>query len=661
MLPLPLPGGHRRTSSSARCRQRRVRNMAVDQQVAAVVVALNAMWGQGQRPVRRRRRWRARAAATQATMLYIRDRVLEAARGGPHPAGDCGDGAPLETSVPFESAEEPARAALVGEIDYHSVEYRRLTADNIALPALDGEIIPLEKVLPPDMVALLQPGQDLVRMGPAEPFKSYQDVQASDYDAVVAKCVDAGVAEYTTDEHWSVCGLFGVAKEGGKARVLLDARGANKCFERPGRVRLAAVESLALLSVPAGRSLRGGLLDLDNYFHRLLMPVWLRRWFGLRPTSDGRRVRWRTMPMGWAWSVYFAQASHEYILRRSRCGFSSCAQLTAPIPRLLGVGTLAAGIMIDDVAVLGVSRTKVNRQLRGIKRAEAVKVKESKYKPARPGQAVRIWGIQLDARGFLRPEAGRVAALLEFTRGVLRVTRTGKTIRLRLFQRLVGKWLWVVLLFRPLLSIMRPLFGLAHSPAVRVYVGLTSRRALETLIALSPLLVVDPARPAGTVFASDASTTGGGVALAHPAAADKDTLFWKLASYTYFKGRSDLSSSEYTAGMGDLVQQLRFDSGFGWAWSAPEFIMVSEARALLTGLQRVVCAAGGRGARHLALVDNQGLVFAMRKGTSSRAEVNHLIQRMGALLLAANSSVYVPWIRTTLMPADAASRRHRRP
>jgi hypothetical protein len=89
--------------------------------------------------------------------------------------------------------------------------------------------------------------------------------------------------------------------------------------------------------------------------------------------------------------------------------------------------------------------------------------------------------------------------------------------------------------------------------------------------------------------------------------------------------------------------------------------MVSEARALLTGLQRVVCAAGGRGARHLALVDNQGLVFAMRKGTSSRAEVNHLIQRMGALLLAANSSVYVPWIRTTLMPADAASRRHRCP
>ena len=153
------------------------------------------------------------------------------------------------------------------------------------------------------------------------PFTAYHGVVDSEYDAVVEKCVEAGVVEYTTEVPWAQCGLFGVAKSEDLARCVLEARGANLCFETPEHTALPSSESLSKIAVPPGTQLRGALLDLDNYFHRLLLPVLYRKYFGLPATSDGRQVRWRTMGMGWSWSVFFAQMAHQHVLSRQLCGF----------------------------------------------------------------------------------------------------------------------------------------------------------------------------------------------------------------------------------------------------------------------------------------------------------------------------------------------------
>ena len=317
---------------------------------------------------------------------------------------------------------------------------------------------------------------------------------------------------------------------------------------------------------------------------------------------------------------------------------------------------VAAGLLIDDLVALGPSTRAVNRKLRGFERAEVVLVKKSKVKPAVPGSSVRLWGVQLDELGHFRPEAGRLGSLLRFTRAVLKL----KIVRTKLLQRLVGKWLWLVLLFRPLLSVMRPLFALAKLRHTRVYLGAGARQSFAQLIALSPLLCVDPSRPAGAVFASDASTTGGGVSLAHPSNESRDALFWQLAKFCWYKGRTDLSSEQYSEDLAKILDALDFGEGFGWAWRDEEFIMISEARAFLTGAQRVISGRNGFAARHLGICDNQPLVFALRKGTSGQPAVNRVLQRLAALQLAANSTVDTVWCRTSVMPADAASRRYRR-
>ena len=188
----------------------------------------------------------------------------------------------------------------------------------------------------------------------------------------------------------------------------------------------------------------------------------------------------------------------------------------------------------------------------------------------------------------------------------------------------------------------------------------TSRQALTTLMGLAPLLVVEPARGVGEVVATDASDFAGGVSLAHPSSqAERERLYWDFAQYVYYKGRDDLASDAYTAELGGFVTGGNFDRGFGWAWrDRTPSIMVKEGHAFLVGFQRALSGRRGFDHRHLALVDNQALCFAIRKGTSRQPAVNAILRRCGALSLVTNSTLDVVWIRTTIQPADEASRRY---
>jgi hypothetical protein len=67
----------------------------------------------------------------------------------------------------------------------------------------------------------------------------------------------------------------------GKVRLIIEARRANACFRPPPKVSLPTPDMSAALCLPPAGSLFVGKIDLDNFYHRLALPSWLRPFFAL--------------------------------------------------------------------------------------------------------------------------------------------------------------------------------------------------------------------------------------------------------------------------------------------------------------------------------------------------------------------------------------------
>lgn len=89
-----------------------------------------------------------------------------------------------------------------------------------------------------------------------------------------------GMVSFTTAPK-VVNGVFAVPKDGDKQRLIIDARPANAHFVDPAKVELPTPDLLAQLVVPTGQPIYVAKVDLDNYYHRLTLPEWLRPYFAL--------------------------------------------------------------------------------------------------------------------------------------------------------------------------------------------------------------------------------------------------------------------------------------------------------------------------------------------------------------------------------------------
>ena len=119
--------------------------------------------------------------------------------------------------------------------------------------------------------------------------------------------------------------------------MIIDARRANHHFERPPHVDLLTAEGLSNIEIDLGGeesdspSLETlvfflGTADVEDCFHRILIPDWLSDYFGLEPLyaseigMNGKTVGGvvlgpdtaiypcpRSMPTGFGWSLDFAR------------------------------------------------------------------------------------------------------------------------------------------------------------------------------------------------------------------------------------------------------------------------------------------------------------------------------------------------------------------
>jgi hypothetical protein len=581
----------------------------------------------------------------EKVVALVEERVQQSCHGLPTGGGDS-DPTPTHDFSGFYAETRDSTACVL------------LTTANAALPPVCATRVHLYDILPPAVVEELK--RDGVRLvGPADPvdagLRPAMGVAPGEYQGIILKAVERGVCELVKTRPSSIQGLFGVLKDVDWARVILDCRPANLLCRLPPNPDLPFIEILSKLSVEEGEKLRAAILDLANYYHSIIMPEEWRDLFGLPAVEiEGETYwpRWVTLPMGWSFSVYLAQLAHVYQLSLNSPTFRTALRLRGPlVPRRLPTGAVATEPYIDDLPSLSTSISGSNRGLRDMLRAEVVDAKKEKVKFAVRGKSTRVWGVDVDARGCVRPPPDKLRTLVAVTRAAVTV----RWISPRGLQRLVGKWLWFALLHRALLSCFGPLFRQSRSRRHRFRLWPSSQRALSDLVALSPLLVVDPGRPVGQLCATDASDRGGGVVIDSSLSTD---AFWQLAPYVYYKGRPDLNTTTYHEGLGALLQPHRFPTQFLWRWQDPtEHIGVKEARAAFSGVRRVVLRSGAvLRRRHMFLVDNQGVVCAFSRGRSRNAKVNFLIQRTAAVLLATASSIDLIWVPTRFQPADRASR-----
>ena len=658
LFPLPFPcssphsypRGRRHPGGSRRRQQRQQRRRAQTSGVWALIETLNRWflgreWKRGGKG--RRRRKRGGRKLQGLVLEKLRERVVQFRR-GLAASGEGNEQDDISTDMTM----------FYSVLGHNMTPCLPLTSTNAALPPPCAKRVRLYDILPPSAVQALQrDGIRLIGPLPLEDLKlrPAMGVAPGHYLPIVMKAVERGVCELTKEVPESTQGLFGVEKGEGLARVILDCRPANRLCYPPPNPELPMIEGLTKIGTPPGTHLSAAILDLANYYHTIEMPPAWRSLFGLPPVEVGGELwypRWVTLPMGWSFSVYLAQLAHTHQLELNSTVFRTCLRLGGPlVPRFLQAGEVASEPYIDDLPSLSTSLAAANAGLSDMLAAEVVDAKEEKVQFAQEGKGTRVWGVEVDPDGCFRPPPAKLQTLLTLTRSTVvagRLSTSG-------LQRLVGRWLWYCLLHRPLLSCFTPLFRQSRSQHLTVRLWPSSIQALLDLMALVPLLVVDPSRPVGQLCATDASGRGGGMVLNGSFSTDD---FWDAASYVYYKGRDDLSSSAYLEGLRTWVEQRGFRTQLGWRWAnQAEHIGVKEARALFSGLRRVVLRSGPvLGRRHLFLVDNQGVVGAFSRGRSTNAVINSLITRTAATLLATASTLDLVWIQSAANPADLPSR-----
>ena len=175
----------------------------------------------------------------------------------------------------------------------------------------------------------------------------------------------------------SYLGIFFVVKKSGKLRIIFDTRDVNNFFRRPPKTALPTPAAFAgIESVDEGPLwFAGG--DIQDCFYHLAVPEGLDEYFtlpavracdapwalveGMRPAPD----TWITpclqvLPMGWAWSLHWAQRSHVSLCRSVSEDCCDMVENRKVSHQLTGNRTSAA-VYVDNYLFIGGDRDTTNR------------------------------------------------------------------------------------------------------------------------------------------------------------------------------------------------------------------------------------------------------------------------------------------------------------
>ena len=342
--------------------------------------------------------------------------------------------------------------------------------------------------------------------------------------SAVRRLVDIGMVELSDDPPIVESGCFCVSKPGSTARrLIIDCRPVNRLLRDPPGVDLPTPELFARMSARDGFWVAKS--DLSDFYHMIALPPDWRPFFGLPAVMiDGvvRYPRLRSLPMGWSFSVFIAQLMHMHMI--------SEAALSVPcriLSRRGSGGTVnvdsvpLVACYIDDVGVIGSDRDRVNAVQQSYMTVAArygFVLKPSKT--VRASRRVSLLGVTLDGEQCML-EAGqdRVLAAVQLAG---RVCQTAAVCSEDL-AAVVGKFNWLFLIRRPLLSVFnnvyRWLVRYSKRPGPHP-LWECCRRELACAAGLAVCAFADLRLPlSNRIIAADASGAGYGVVSARSGSA----------------------------------------------------------------------------------------------------------------------------------------------
>lgn len=549
-----------------------------------------------------------------------------------------------------------------------------------------------------------------------------RNVQAGEYAALLSRMTRAGMLHWFRKEDAVVeNGVFGVpktAKPGGPQRVIWDGRRSNLFFKTElASVVLPSPDMFGELLLEPGANLYMSTSDISQMYNRLRAPRWLWRFFGLPriwgPTYDSAFTSefyypcLTVIPMGWNLAVRFAQAVHLEILRR--CGFPDSVLVLRGkfCPTTLRDRLVAVLPYIDDLAVAGTDAEVVNstHAVAKVRFGESgLPIHEEKDNPATEQELKkRCLGMHFHRNGLIRPSASYLFMLLVDTSTLLESGGASPAD----MQRFLGRWVWVLMLCRPLLSVLSELYAHAALPRPATFRCFNSLQVseLRALIGLSPLILRDTTRtPSRRIYCTDASPWGAGVVYTDIQDDSSEGFLHLLRDARTCAGwyaiptpdgercRNGPMSDSGLPGS-DLVPKFRanFDSGppidrRRAAWTGPHagptvtlwgnlrwklvvahrwrsaararHINILEVEALVLALRHMQRSSVTSGKRIVVFIDSLVALGALSKGRSASRRLNRTCRKVAAHSFLADVELLLHWVPTAQQPADAASRRY---
>ena len=91
-------------------------------------------------------------------------------------------------------------------------------------------------------------------------------------------------------------------------------------------------------------------------------------------------------------------------------------------------------------------------------------------------------------------------------------------------------------------------------------------------------------------------------------------------------------------------------------WAYADHITLGEARVVVKLTRLLGSVDICHGHQVISLQDNMATSGAFTKGRSAAPSLNYLVRQRGATAVAADIGVMLPWVQTSLQPADEISR-----
>ena len=532
------------------------------------------------------------------------------------------------------------------------------------------------------------------------------------YVKFLGRLFDSGVLGFTEHCRGRV-GAFCVSKKPKvvsgvrheRQRLVLDCRQTNLQFRPPPFTELGSLSSIAEMYLPEGKNLWMAGADIRDCFYAVNLPKGMENFFCLK--SDVTRAEMhhitkgrfsieffgntiipcvKVLPMGFNWSFYLVQKLHEQLARNSLGIPRSSVFLDGhPPPMLQGedVGTMP---YCDNVHVLSLQQDACQTG----KDEVCSSLELAGFDLHEHEDATTLFptlgGIVDGKAGEVRATPKRMWTLIFIFNFMAHAVIDADFV-----QRVLGHAMVVCTLNRGGMSIFRRLYDFVAKggPPRRLNGG--ERRECLVFAGLVPMLVAHLRTPwSSTITCTDASPAGFGICETEQSPEMVEALGrwqerWRFKRlppeqwaprqrYAGLNPLGDVRTVVDSSGQFDWANQFYEDGDFpevgvglmvsdNWKtvamgkWShTDEHITLKEARALLLAVRRISRASRHRGRRHVILVDNLALAFAVAKGRSQSFPILRVLQKIHAISLAAGIIVRIRWVPSEHNVSDGPSR-----